>query len=511
MAEESYFVFGGDLFDRGPGDLRLASALLDLQGRHPDRVFLLLGNRDINKLRLPSELSQECLDRSADDCTRCIYNYAKGKGDASKDNHDLVSRVQWILKQTMGASKAFEFRREELRLLLTDDRPVSEATRVLAQQRKEMKQTVLDFPVTDEEVANNFYHEIMPPHGLVFKLLEASILAKQIGDTLFVHGSLKAPAKGFVPSLSVRYSDKSQFTKDEELGKLQGIEDLPLREFLQQLNTFTKDAMLEFQASPSWANNEPLAKYGGEALLCYQSGECIDERSVVTSSYYNRGELPATLDTGVASYLRNNGIARLASGGKPTGHMPLVTVREGIEILMADSSYSDNSYSEVIIDSRGSWVHGKLDLHHMDVLPTIDKPSWNDPDGTPSTSQMMLDISFRRSEDDLIGRKTPNGWWVQGKVKMFGQYFYHLFHQKGRAMRYRLISRERVLAVLSAQMEVDAEFEDMEDERDGKVNEGKRHETDVTEKKSKLKRKLDEADMKGEVERESPPQMSSDD
>lgn len=36
-------VFGGDCFDKGPGDIRVSTALVDLKRRHPDRVFLLLG------------------------------------------------------------------------------------------------------------------------------------------------------------------------------------------------------------------------------------------------------------------------------------------------------------------------------------------------------------------------------------------------------------------------------------------------------------------------------------
>ena len=42
---------GGDLFDHKCGDLRNARALLDFKRRHPDRVHLLAGNRDLNKLR----------------------------------------------------------------------------------------------------------------------------------------------------------------------------------------------------------------------------------------------------------------------------------------------------------------------------------------------------------------------------------------------------------------------------------------------------------------------------
>ena len=53
----THFVYGGDTVDKGPGDIRLVRALVNLKRRYPDRVHLLVGNRDLNKLRLPSELS----------------------------------------------------------------------------------------------------------------------------------------------------------------------------------------------------------------------------------------------------------------------------------------------------------------------------------------------------------------------------------------------------------------------------------------------------------------------
>ena len=58
-----YFVHGGDLFDKGPHDERLSALLVDLKRRHPDRVVLLMGNRDINKLRLAAELGPDDLAR----------------------------------------------------------------------------------------------------------------------------------------------------------------------------------------------------------------------------------------------------------------------------------------------------------------------------------------------------------------------------------------------------------------------------------------------------------------
>jgi hypothetical protein len=39
------------------GSIRVVNSLLALKRRYPDRVTLLLGNRDLNKMRLTSELA----------------------------------------------------------------------------------------------------------------------------------------------------------------------------------------------------------------------------------------------------------------------------------------------------------------------------------------------------------------------------------------------------------------------------------------------------------------------
>ncbi len=61
--EGAYFVFGGDLMDRFDGSLRLARRIVDLKMKTPDRVFLLAGNRDLNKVRFTSELDDDDLRR----------------------------------------------------------------------------------------------------------------------------------------------------------------------------------------------------------------------------------------------------------------------------------------------------------------------------------------------------------------------------------------------------------------------------------------------------------------
>ena len=47
VGESTVFVYGGDTVDKGPGDIRLVRALVALKKKYPDRVFLLVGNRDL--------------------------------------------------------------------------------------------------------------------------------------------------------------------------------------------------------------------------------------------------------------------------------------------------------------------------------------------------------------------------------------------------------------------------------------------------------------------------------
>lgn len=53
------FIFGGDAVDKGNaigGSLRVVLTLLSMKRRYPGRVSILLGNRDLNKMRLTSEV-----------------------------------------------------------------------------------------------------------------------------------------------------------------------------------------------------------------------------------------------------------------------------------------------------------------------------------------------------------------------------------------------------------------------------------------------------------------------
>ena len=74
LQPNTQFVYGGDTVDKGNGDIRLVRALVGLKKRYPDRVHLLVGNRDLNKLRLPSELSDYDMNMDIDDIPKPFWD-----------------------------------------------------------------------------------------------------------------------------------------------------------------------------------------------------------------------------------------------------------------------------------------------------------------------------------------------------------------------------------------------------------------------------------------------------
>jgi hypothetical protein len=146
------FVYGGDVVDRGPAGRRVLSALIDVHRRQPEQVVLLAGNRDINKLRLPAELSGRPPARTPPEVLR-------------GSRADLL---RWILSNTMGGARAFDHRRAEL---ATND---------------------------DERVVDSFLEDVAPG-GLLREYLARARLAFREGCTLFLHGAVTAENLGRVP------------------------------------------------------------------------------------------------------------------------------------------------------------------------------------------------------------------------------------------------------------------------------------------------------------------------
>ena len=95
---------------------------IDLGGvhvfRHPDRVFLLIGNRDANKLRLATELSDNDVGRPASSVPTLTVTGSTVSLASFLAKHELPNdkdaRLKWLLHATLGSPKAYEFRRDEM-------------------------------------------------------------------------------------------------------------------------------------------------------------------------------------------------------------------------------------------------------------------------------------------------------------------------------------------------------------------------------------------------------------
>lgn len=175
LAEGVTFVFGGDAIDRGAQGRRFVSLLLEARRAYGDRVILLAGNRDLNKLRLVTELG----------------------GKPHRSAPSISSRAEllrWTLANTMGAGKAFEFRAMELR----------EAGE----------------PAHDDAVVESYLADL-GPGGELRAYLNASRLGFRAGATLFLHGGvtvenfLQTPGAAPARDVDAWLASLEQFHREE--------------------------------------------------------------------------------------------------------------------------------------------------------------------------------------------------------------------------------------------------------------------------------------------------------
>jgi hypothetical protein len=106
LRESCHFVYGGDAVDRGTGDLRVLTDLVSLKRAYPDRVHFIMGNRDINKMRMPVELHPMSLKITP----KCYWV----KPEADDQDYwtkpaTLAERVKWVSHSLFFYSESSSF------------------------------------------------------------------------------------------------------------------------------------------------------------------------------------------------------------------------------------------------------------------------------------------------------------------------------------------------------------------------------------------------------------------
>lgn len=102
MIPNSYFVCLGDTIDNGPNNLSILRLLRHLKLKYNKRVIFIIGNRDINKIRLKFELEKQ--RTGINRLTKSEYPI----------NESKVNKLKWILTNTMGCPNTFEYFKQEL-------------------------------------------------------------------------------------------------------------------------------------------------------------------------------------------------------------------------------------------------------------------------------------------------------------------------------------------------------------------------------------------------------------
>ena len=350
----AYFVYGGDAVDRGDGGCRLLQRLVALKRSAPRRVWLLVGNRDLNKLRLTSELGEAEMARDPsaipgphwDPRAPTLAEHLAATGHADS----RAERLRYMYLHTLGCPETFELRRREISLL--SGRAAGDAK-----------------APSDEEVVEAAVGDVLPG-GLLRTYMEHADVAVLLGHSLFVHGSVDARTMRFVPDEQTRFCLPT--------GPQPGRTVDSVDEWCDGLNALLRRGLADHAARPYW--DAARCGRGGEQLMALQNRDAMWGRSVISNCYCDGGTItsaaatqqraaalekePRTVtaasfravcadprDAVVAAWLRLGGVRRVVVGHKPSGDSiaPLSWRYTGVEILSADTSYADPAAA----DGRG--------------------------------------------------------------------------------------------------------------------------------------------------------------
>lgn len=500
LQPNTQFVYGGDAIDKGPGDIRLCRLLVGLKQRYPDRVHLLVGNRDLNKIRFSTELSDHELglnvghigrpfwDRNAPSYKEYLESNKDGR--TIEEIHSKAEKLKWMLKHTMGCPDTFELRREELGVLKSVHGQYPHAD--LQYDATVISNVELDESITvsDEEVEQSFEYEINHPLGSLRQYLKHASIAAIVGNTVFVHGAVDALTMKYVPPLTSKFklptsvptmisalATDSAFESTIHEGRI--VENV--HEWVDALNEYLQQGLKDFETRPLW--NEDRSSRGGEALLAIQNRPSMWGRSVVCNSYGDGGVIstPRTLseqkdalrdsiatmnplvfegtasnvfDPKPADWLLDHGIRRVVVGHKPTGDCPSVlsAAYTGVEVVSADTSYSHRKELESDNDAhRFGECRGKA-ISVVEVVGS-EHSNWLETSGILACGKEYSNrfpmLCHRDSDvpldadlgDKYLGRRLRDGWWVKALVSEC----YHLCRGSGRFVEYEVRSVEDVI------------------------------------------------------------------
>ena len=469
-------VFGGDTWDKGGGDLYVMRQLLHFKKRYPDRVTLIAGNRDLNKLRILQEIGMF----GAQVPHHKGVNFLRGTGIVGDPDHsekiptNAVDRLKWMFSRTMGSPDAFELRRYEL------------------QQEQELLNKNTKVTITDDQVVES-YQQSCHPDGELGQFLEQAQLCHRQGPILFVHGGLP-----LTTNLPLESKEKNMNIWEDLFFAMPWLKDtkkkpvpVSLDEWFDELNAFMKSMVQQWKQciqelqdndgtkveNPIWSEQGGY-NYGPpySQLIQYGMGMLPDKSknpTVVYSGFWSNQGMPHThqilgsednqLSHVIQQFFEKSGLQLLVVGHQPQGDMPSVirvdtSTKSPAWILCCDTSYSGDTHwhdwsqhdskdkrqnlgrGDVVRSGRGevavSEVLLELENHTTDQQQELKSITYHGvlSDGSPYETINLVDSH----ETTTIGQLAPPGavppeeysphehgqWWTKMVFRDGG----HLYH-----------------------------------------------------------------------------------
>ena len=420
--KDPYFIFGGDLTDRGTGDTKLTEMLLDFKQRNQDRVILLVGNREASKTRFLVELNpryiRERLVRGGapfwltSGPHQLPVDYVKKHMELSQkavnNLTDIEQHVEsldieecqliylkWMLEQNLGCPHTFEYHRQQL--------------------AEKLDCKVMD--ISDSMILKSIMEQTSPT-GIVGEYIKQTQIAALIPEAgiLAVHGGLTPENIGRLPAM---------LPTDPPIRDLQT--------WITQFNSWYKAEVAK------WAN----LKHDEQTLELQPARSTLDTfsirvpseyRSIVTASMLDHQRRFAEVPDFVSDYLRDNKIKLVLSGHQPCGDYPALLRSKDDQVIFinGDTSYA-NSKAGDVHNARG---HAN---HTLQVLVNDHRHLQININARLATGKLLENcleiIDDKVADNSYIGKMLPGNELVQCLLEEPD--YYRTIYQEGFKVVYK--------------------------------------------------------------------------
>ncbi len=331
---------GGDLSDRGTDSIKIRRMIADLKSRHPDRVHIVWGNRELNKLGMlyvmplietlsnhnlmgwfyqsTPEKQFELLDLIGKYSEWLITKgYVGPPTEAGKDPLKEANtperRVEWFFEE-IGCKNCLEYHQQELSELSGRE-------------------------VSRREAAEDYLKSLDPKKGEFYKFLEMGKFAVTKGRTIMVHGQINMGNFGIVPGRNSRQTDVNQWVEELNSWGAKKLADIK-----KGYKKKTQKSILAIKE---------LAHYS-DTVWDYGLGKGFANEASVVYAYRqkerNNFRLP---EPEMINTLRSQGYSTLIVGHSPAGNIPLPLKADDFLQIMGDTSYGKNRSGTVSFDGLG--------------------------------------------------------------------------------------------------------------------------------------------------------------